>query len=247
MNKISPAFVPHRLTQWQRNNRLSTTQDHLQTISSDRTVLTKIVAADETWCYAYDPRSKQSDMQWLTKDEPCPAKPLRSRSTKKMLLILYFDAAGVILADFIEGTIDSETYVESLRRMREAMRQKCPLIWQTWDYWLLHDNASPHTSDDTVNFLESVEQKVWDHLAYSPDLSPCDFWAFPRMKHNLKGHRFQSLKDLETAVRRELRNIPTAEFTKCFNNLAHQYELCVNAQGGYFEGKGSCPGLNTED
>jgi hypothetical protein len=32
-----------------------------------------------------------------------------------------------------------------------------------------------------------------DHPSYSPDLAPCDFWLFPKLKTALKGHRFSDI------------------------------------------------------
>jgi hypothetical protein len=37
----------------------------------------------------------------------------------------------------------------------------------------------------------SVEPPL-EHLPYSPDLTPCDFWAFPTMKRELWGKKFRS-------------------------------------------------------
>jgi hypothetical protein len=31
-----------------------------------------------------------------------------------------------------------------------------------------------------------------EHPPYSPDLAPCDLWAFPTMKRELRGKKFQS-------------------------------------------------------
>jgi hypothetical protein len=31
-----------------------------------------------------------------------------------------------------------------------------------------------------------------EHLPYRPDLAPCNFWAFPTMKRELQGKKFQS-------------------------------------------------------
>lgn len=84
---------------------------------------------------------------------------------------------------------------------------------------------------------------MWEHPRYSPDMLPCDFWAFPVLKKKLKGHVFQSVDDLRTAVNRELCAIDPLEFVKCFNNLAKCYEECVKARGQYFEGKGRRPCL----
>ena len=34
-----------------------------------------------------------------------------------------------------------------------------------------------------------------DPVPYSPDLAPCDFWLFPKLKSLLKGRRFKTLVD----------------------------------------------------
>ncbi len=233
MCKIAPRFVPCRLTQDLVDERLEYSRRNLE----------QIVAIDETWCFTYDPWSKCADMQWAKKDEPRPSKPLRGRSQKKLLLILFFDMGGMISKEFVEGTVNSEVYIQALRNMREAMRRKRPLLWQSRDFHLLQDNTSPHTSDNTNNYLLSVSQSVWQHPRYSPDLLPCNFWAFPALKARIKGHVFQNLDDLQTTVCRELCALPAADFVKCFNNLAKWYEECANAHGQYFKGKGHQPCL----
>ena len=50
---------------------------------------------------------------------------------------------------------------------------------------LLHDNASSHKCEVVKSFLASVKVKVLNHPPYSPDLSHCDFFLFPRLKKML--------------------------------------------------------------
>ena len=38
------------------------------------------------------------------------------------------------------------------------------------------------------------------HPAYSPDLAPCDFWLFARLKKDLAGKHFKNRIDLGNAV-----------------------------------------------
>jgi hypothetical protein len=38
------------------------------------------------------------------------------------------------------------------------------------------------------------------HLPYTPDLAPCDFFLFPRLKSTLKGKQFQDTAKYYTAV-----------------------------------------------
>ena len=47
---------------------------------------------------------------------------------------------------------------------------------------LLHDNTSSHKCEVVKSFLASEKVKVLNHPPYSPDLSPCDFFLFPRLR-----------------------------------------------------------------
>ena len=47
---------------------------------------------------------------------------------------------------------------------------------------LLHDNASSHKCAVVKSFLASKKVKVLNHPPYSPDLSPFDFFLFPRLR-----------------------------------------------------------------
>ena len=55
---------------------------------------------------------------------------------------------------------------------------------------LLIDNASSHTTKLTKNFLESEGLDLLPHPPYSPDLAPCDFWLFPKLKIYLQSREF---------------------------------------------------------
>ena len=52
---------------------------------------------------------------------------------------------------------------------------------------LLHDNASSLKCEVVKSFLASEKVEVFNHPPYSPDLSPCDFFLFPRLKKMLSG------------------------------------------------------------
>ena len=39
---------------------------------------------------------------------------------------------------------------------------------------------------------------------YSPDLAPCDFWFFPKLKSPLKGKRFQTVYEVQKNTTRQL-------------------------------------------
>ena len=50
------------------------------------------------------------------------------------------------------------------------------------------------------SFLASEKMKVLNHPSYSPDLSPCDFFLFPRLKKMLSGNKYTSRSSLGSAI-----------------------------------------------
>jgi hypothetical protein len=45
---------------------------------------------------------------------------------------------------------------------------------------------------------------VIPHPPYSPDLAPCDFFFFPKMKLKLKGRRFDTIEEIQAESQRVL-------------------------------------------
>ncbi|GFO23840.1 mariner transposase [Plakobranchus ocellatus] len=45
-----------------------------------------------------------------------------------------------------------------------------------------HDTAPVHTAKMVIELLDEYEWSVLERPRYSPDIAPCDFWLFPKMK-----------------------------------------------------------------
>ena len=103
---------------------------------------------------------------------------------------------------------------------------------------LLHDNAPAHKYTTVQEYLKESGLDVLDHPPYSPDLSPCDFWLFPRLKEMLAGHRFESRCGIGSAVYQCLQHIPKEDYRAAFRKWIDRCKMCVEADGAYFEGLG---------
>ena len=66
---------------------------------------------------------------------------------------------------------------------------------------------------------------------YSPDLAPCDFWLFPK----LRGCRFETIEEMKEAVTKFVDTLTQENFHGAFQKLLEQYNKCIAAGGDYFE------------
>jgi hypothetical protein len=91
--------------------------------------------------------------------------------------------------------VNSGFYCDVLRRLRGNVRRRRPELWRVQTWLLNHHNAPSHPSVFTQHFLAKHKMSVILRRPYSPDLAPCDFFLFPKMKLKLKGHRFGTNED----------------------------------------------------
>ena len=69
----------------------------------------------------------------------------------------------------------------------------------------------------------------------SPDLSPCDFWLFPKLKEKLRGCRYETIEEMKEAVTKVIDTLTQEDFHGAFEKLLERYK-CIAAGGDYFEG-----------
>jgi hypothetical protein len=60
---------------------------------------------------------------------------------------------------------------------------------------LHHINAPADSAHTVQQFLAKYDITVVSQPSYSPDLAPCDFFLFPKIKMALKGKHFQDVNE----------------------------------------------------
>jgi len=101
---------------------------------------------------------------------------------------------------------------------------------------MLHHDVPCHTAVPISEFLPEKSIPVVPQPPYSLDLSPCEFFLFPRLKNHLKGRHFGTLVTIQKSVTDELKGIPTEAFQHCYKQWKQRLRPCVAAQGNYFIG-----------
>jgi len=187
IHHLAAKFEPRLLTPEQKEHRVAICQELRQRAVDDPSFMSRVITGDESWAYGYDPETKQQSSQWKSPGSPRPKKARQSRSATKSMLIVFFDIRGIVHHEFVpEGqTENAEFYCNVLRCLREDIRRKRPELWCAGN-WLLHDdNAPSHGALVTREFLAHKGIITLPHPPYSPDLAPCDFFLFPKMKLQL--------------------------------------------------------------
>ena len=93
----------------------------------------------------------------------------------------------------------------------------------------LRDNAPVHNSILVTDYLTKMGIKTVPHPPYCPDLAPCDFWLFPK----LRGCRYETIE--KEAVTKVIVMFTQEDFDGAFQKLFERYK-CIAAGGDYFEG-----------
>ena len=63
---------------------------------------------------------------------------------------------------------------------------------------------------------------------YSPDVGPCVFWLFPK----LKGCRYETFEEIKEAVTKVIDTLTQEDFHGAFQKLLKRYK-CIAAGGDY--------------
>ena len=56
------------------------------------------------------------------------------------------------------------------------------------------------------------------------------------VKRPLRGHRFDTIEEIQAEPKKALKAIPEIEFNKCFDDWKKRWNKCIISGGDYFEG-----------
>ncbi len=176
-------------------------------------------------------------MVWLALDEP-HIKRAMSKSQVKVMAMVFFNCRGLVHLEWMPtgSTKIGKAYVETIKHLRERIRKKWPAMWKDNSSILYHDNALAHRLFIVSDFLAKNRTTVLEHQAYSPDLAPCDFFLFDKIKDAMRGIHLGSVEEMKAKMARLLKAIPKSEVAKCFESWKNRMRLCIAAKVDYFEG-----------
>lgn len=237
MRKLLSRWVPHLLTSEQKRTRMKLSQQHLDLFLKNKTDFTRrFITMDETWVYHYDPELRQQTAEWTEAGCSAPKQPKWSKSSKKIMASVFWDAKGILLIDYLQTgkTITGEYYCSLLDQLDVKIREKRPGL-QKKTILFHQDNAPAHKSVLAMAKFKELTFKLLEHPPYSPDLAPSDFRLFPNLKRFLRGKRFSSNEEVITAVDGYFEDLPQNHFRDGVNELEKRWKKCIEFKGDYIE------------
>ena len=148
----------------------------------------------------FEPQRRTDNKQWKRKDQKRPYIAKRTTSSKKMLYAIFFNSSGpVVQVPCLSGHTVTGRFCKNsvLKKVKEFYNKKQPS--KGWS-GVHHDNVSSHKCEFVKSFVASEKVKVLNHPPYLPDLSPCDFFLFPRLKKILSGNKYTSRSSLGSVI-----------------------------------------------
>lgn len=241
LTKKAAKFIPHVLTDNQKERRIEFSLEFLDFYSGDLAHnLDWLITCDEAWFHLYEPNTKVENMQWLEKGSDRPQVARRSKSAKKVMMIPFFDSRGLVHCEFFENqTITQEVMLPILTRVMHSIRVRRgrTTYRKLYKYRIHMDNAPAHNALLVTSGLNRMNWERLPHCPYSPDLSPCDFFLFPYLKRKLRGCHFRSTVELKLELEKLMGLIPQHQWKACFKDWVVRCEKCLKLDGCYFEGR----------
>lgn len=235
VRKLISRWVPHNLSEEQKAARVDWCRSILKCYNGGKSkAVYNMVSGDESWIYSYEPERKHQSAVWVFDDEVKPTKVVRSRSVSKKMVASFVSKKGHVATIPLEEqrTVTADWYItvclpEVLAELRQGNPRRRVILH--------HDNASSHTAHKTTKFLNDENVELMSHPPYSPDLSPNDFFTFPRIKDLLRGQRFENPEAAVEAYKSAILAMPTSNWNYCFNDWFKRMQKCIECNGEYFE------------
>ena len=106
-----------------------------------------------------------------------------------------------------------------------------PALFKSGQWHFHQDNTPVYNSILVTDYLTKMGIKTVPHRPYSPDLAPCDFWLFLK----LRGCRYETIEEMKAAVTKVIDTLTREDFHGAFHKLLQRYK-CIAAGRDYFEG-----------
>ena len=116
--------------------------------------------------------------------------------------------------------------------VQEEIPSKRPALFKSAQWHFQQDNVPVHNSIVVADYLTKKGIKIVLQPLYCPDLAPCEFCLFPK----LRGCCYERIEEMKAAVTKVIDTLAQEDFDGALQKLLERYNKCIAAGGDYFEG-----------
>ena len=169
---------------------------------------------------------------WLSQTQEGQTKQIHPQTFDDPL----FDSTGMIYMHWVptRQTVNKEYSVEVLREISKRFNRKRPALFKSGKWHFHQDNAPVHNSIPVTDYLTNTGIKTVPQPPYSPDLAPCDFWLFSKLKEKRRGYRYETIEEMKEAVTKVIDTLTQEDFHGAFQRFLERYNKWIEARGDYF-------------
>ena len=114
--------------------------------------------------------------------------------------------------------------MEALREISKRFLGKRPALFKSGQWNFHQDNAPVYNSILVTDYLTKMGIKTVPQPPYSPDLAPCDFWLFPK----LRGCGYETIEEMKEAVTKVIGTLTQEDLNGAFQKLLERYNKCIS-------------------
>ena len=92
---------------------------------------------------------------------------------------------------------------------------KRPALFKSGQWHFHQDNTAVHNCILVIDYLTKMGIKTVPQPSYSPDLAPCDFCLFPK----LRGCRYETIEEIKEAVTKVIDTLTQEDFHGALQKL----------------------------
>jgi histone-lysine N-methyltransferase SETMAR len=189
LQKFTLRWVPHRLHSTQKQNRVTFSSALLEVLRREQqNNFDLVITGDESWFFVHYP----NESVWAGSRDGIPVRIKQTIDTEKCLISVLWSANGIhSLVDILKGESYNSSFfcsviVPSLvEDICSGSRRR-----SLKGFYVDLDNARPHNSRQSNDCLQSTKARRMPQLAYSPDLTPSDFFLFGFFQETTPGRPF---------------------------------------------------------
>lgn len=235
---VHSRFVPHKLSEENKANRVSCSKEILKALNT-RNIMRRLVHTDEKWIYCIPMGNSATRKCWLIPGGDIPEIARRSTMQKKFMIMVGCNFEGLFYCKVLnrQDTIDSDEYVTFLREMFTSfstfeLRQSGEAILPE-NMILYHDNARPHVSRTTKDFLATKNCILLPQPAYSPDTNILDRFVFAKMEMERSRRELNTKEEVEEFLQECMQRNTAPKMNRQFEKLKLHCQSIIDNLGNY--------------